>query len=256
MGINDRLESALLNSEQTVNRVFLNGDQFHQLKPGDIIGVKRFYVICPFVHYGVYAGDGKVIHYAPKDWNGDDSFACLDAKSCKAALKRAWEYEYNITSSDIPENVIGILNKLKRIADVISENVANAQECSVHEAPFSEFLGQFMGKATEKFFVLRAEDENSESVGTGDVFSAEKTLMRARQRIGEASYRLTSNNCEHFAMWCRTGVSTSHQADTIEHLLMTCIAKPAGKVCGLWQVIRDSIVPDLGTEDISLNKNI
>jgi len=34
---------------------------------------------------------------------------------------------------------------------------------------------------------------------------------RAASRIGERSYNLILNNCEHFANWCATGVAISHQ---------------------------------------------
>ena len=34
----------------------------------------------------------------------------------------------------------------------------------------------------------------------------EKVIDRARSRLGEREYDLTSNNCEHFAKWCTTGV--------------------------------------------------
>ena len=43
--------------------------------------------------------------------------------------------------------------------------------------------------------------------------SPEETVARARSRIGEEKYDLASNNCEHFAIWCKTGVHESHQVN-------------------------------------------
>ena len=46
--------------------------------------------------------------------------------------------------------------------------------------------------------------------------SLEEIAERAIQRFEQArfkSYDLESNNCEHFASWCITGVEISHQAD-------------------------------------------
>ena len=43
------------------------------------------------------------------------------------------------------------------------------------------------------------------------VFSAEETIRRAKERLGEEKYNLVTNNCEHFAMWCKTGESVSGQ---------------------------------------------
>ncbi|KAH7709901.1 Group XVI phospholipase A2, partial [Aphelenchoides avenae] len=43
--------------------------------------------------------------------------------------------------------------------------------------------------------------------------SPAEILHRARSRLGEASYSLFENNCEHFASWCRNGIHFSHQAE-------------------------------------------
>ncbi len=220
---------------QLVHREFLASDEITKLEPGDIIGVERLYVICPYVHYGVYSGNGMVIHYAPLNWDGDDSFAGWDAKSCKAALKKAWNYDYDIKQSDMPSDVAEIVEKLKKVTDIVSENVADAQECFIHEAPFPEFLGQFMGKLTRRFFVLRFHEDSWKKYERVDLYPLEKTLERAKKRIGESDYKLTSNNCEHFAMWCRTGLSTSRQAEMIEELLKTYLAEPLDRAGDLWQ---------------------
>lgn len=42
-------------------------------------------------------------------------------------------------------------------------------------------------------------------------YAAETTLQRAESRLGEQKYNLLFNNCEHFATWCKTGVSHSEQ---------------------------------------------
>lgn len=41
-------------------------------------------------------------------------------------------------------------------------------------------------------------------------------LERARSRIGDEGYRLFHNNCEHFAVWCRTGRHESSQVETVK----------------------------------------
>ena len=45
-------------------------------------------------------------------------------------------------------------------------------------------------------------------------FSGEETVPRARTRLGENSYRLLTNNCEHFCAWCLLGESRSEQVHT------------------------------------------
>jgi hypothetical protein len=39
------------------------------------------------------------------------------------------------------------------------------------------------------------------------------TLRRAMGRLGEERYNLMLNNCEHFAVWCKTGQHRSSQVD-------------------------------------------
>ena len=72
------------------------------------------------------------------------------------------------------------------------------------------------------FFILDFEDEKTlksapvkyrSFLRKIKVFSAEETVKRAESRIGEKEYNLISNNCEHFAIWCKTGISESYQVE-------------------------------------------
>lgn len=36
-------------------------------------------------------------------------------------------------------------------------------------------------------------------------YSTEIAVSRARSKLGESSYNVFSNNCEHFVIWCRSG---------------------------------------------------
>lgn len=47
------------------------------------------------------------------------------------------------------------------------------------------------------------------------LYTPAETVARARSRIGETSYNLLTNNCEHFAIWCKTGVSESMQVNSM-----------------------------------------
>ena len=44
-------------------------------------------------------------------------------------------------------------------------------------------------------------------------FEGREVARRARSRIGEANYRLFTNNCEHFCEWCLRGQHRSYQID-------------------------------------------
>lgn len=45
----------------------------------------------------------------------------------------------------------------------------------------------------------------------GFYFVDDVVVARAESRLGENNYNLLFNNCEHFAWWCKTGISDSKQ---------------------------------------------
>ena len=45
------------------------------------------------------------------------------------------------------------------------------------------------------------------------IFDSREIVRRARSRIGEDSYKLLSNNCEHFCEWCLRGENRSYQVE-------------------------------------------
>jgi len=46
-------------------------------------------------------------------------------------------------------------------------------------------------------------------------FGPDEIIQRALSRLGENQYCLATNNCEHFANWCRCGRSVSRQVDRV-----------------------------------------
>ena len=61
----------------------------------------------------------------------------------------------------------------------------------------------------------------------------EKEIVKnAYSRVGAATYNLLHENCEHFATWCRYGVSKSVQADTFLIALGIGTAVVAAAVIG------------------------
>ena len=46
-----------------------------------------------------------------------------------------------------------------------------------------------------------------------EISAAGMTLRRAMGRLGEQRYNLIFNNCEHFAIWCKTGRHRSAQVE-------------------------------------------
>lgn len=78
---------------------------------------------------------------------------------------------------------------------------------------FSHFL-----RGQDRFFVvdfgLRQDRHGNEldALWRPDtIYSADETIRRARSKMGEADYDLFGWNCEHFAVWCKTGQQSSDQ---------------------------------------------
>lgn len=46
-------------------------------------------------------------------------------------------------------------------------------------------------------------------------FSPGAVVERARSRLGEARFDIVLHNCEHFATWCKTGISDSEQIQAL-----------------------------------------
>ncbi|RQP27045.1 lecithin retinol acyltransferase family protein [Burkholderia ubonensis] len=51
-------------------------------------------------------------------------------------------------------------------------------------------------------------------------YSGSEVARRAASRLGECNYRLLTNNCEHFCLWCLFGVARSEQVEA-------CLRNPA-----------------------------
>ena len=97
-----------------------------------------------YKYYGIYAGEGMVIHYSDKNGNFG-----MDIKVRKVSL----------------------------------EDFACGDEIKVCYLDAKKYT----------------------------LYSAEKTMKRAYSRLGEKKYNLLCNNCKHFVVWCKTGISDSDQ---------------------------------------------
>ena len=145
------------------------------LKPGDVVGVSRAF----YDHYGIYIGEGRVIHYADKtgDFGKNVSICETDLNEFKKGAK-----DYFILH--FPKEG-GPPRKIRSSTDFS----ANPRE--------GTGILDFIFKA--KYTLL----------------SPEETVKRAKSRLGEKAYNLTKNNCEHFSLWCKTGKAFSRQVDGV-----------------------------------------
>ena len=63
---------------------------------------------------------------------------------------------------------------------------------------------------------FKLENESVYVVKHDRCYDPETVVSRAQSRLGERKYRPVTNNCEHFALWCKTGISSSEQVNNVK----------------------------------------
>lgn len=67
------------------------------------------------------------------------------------------------------------------------------------------------------------EGREIEIVQQSTVFPPEEVVKRASSRLGDNTYHLIFNNCEHFATWCINGKPHSQQVEKFLSTLLRLI---------------------------------
>ena len=122
-------------------------------------------------HYGIYTGRGKVIHFS----NEGSDFGG-DIRVRRATLSQFKDGADNVFVVDF---------------EAYRDYVENPE------------LFDFRG-----LFKLAFDDLFDNKI---TIYSPEETVKRAEGKLGESNYNLVFNNCEHFAVWCKTGKRESSQ---------------------------------------------
>ena len=154
-----------------------------KLSNGDVIRVSRKMGL--YSHYGIYVMDSNtVIHYTgatdPDDFNGIVRETSLDE-----FLNGAKDLTVCVFPKNPPRPRYPLINFMVNLIAV---------------RRLSYLLWQFIKKSRLKNYHL---------------YSGDETVERASGEIGKGGYNLALNNCEHFAVWCKTGVRDSSQVDKI-----------------------------------------
>ena len=64
---------------------------------------------------------------------------------------------------------------------------------------------------------------------TSTFYGPRETVQRARTKIGKGGYNLFTHNCEHFAIWCKTGLTESTQL-SIEGIAVRLLRSKLGSL--------------------------
>ncbi len=87
-----------------------------------------------------------------------------------------------------------------------------SHDISIHKSTMDQFLDGAVG-----YHICRFPKQTN--LNNYHLFTKKETVQRAYQRLGERQYNLLGNNCEHFAIWCRTNISESGQVKQIEKFM-------------------------------------
>lgn len=157
---------------------------------GDVIGVHRIGGV--YDHYGVYESDDRVYEYAAHD--GDFGHADIHITTLKKFIGDSDNY-FVLT---FPE-MHGTPGKIK-------------MPTVAHAGAASAFGNGVPGMGLDALLELI---ESIKKTSHYHLFTPEETIRRAKSRLGETNYNLITNNCEHYAIWCKTGIKESHQVDAL-----------------------------------------
>ena len=156
---------------------------------GDVICVRKG---LQYKHFGIYAGNGRVIHYSPGKTDKIIGFgSTIHEADMGEFMGDADRYHVCVFAPEYgrPEEVnASEIDKLK-----------------------TNFLGPLL--AVPELIRKKTNEEKYH------LYSPEETVARARSKIGEKSYNLFTHNCEHFALWCKTGIDESHQINHWKDIL-------------------------------------
>ena len=83
----------------------------------------------------------------------------------------------------------------------------------VEEIPLADFVGKRPYRAGRR---------------PEDLAHGAEIVRRARSRLGERSYSLLRNNCEHLCNWCQIGQSRSAQVDRVRQRVQRVVSLVRG----------------------------
>lgn len=139
-----------------------------------------------YSHYGIYAADqNHVIHYTGA--TGPDDFNGIVRET---SLDEFLNGSKNFSVCHFPEHPLSL-------PVIPSKNLLAKIFQLVHTLKFMDY----------------------------HLYSGDEVVERARSKLGQGGYNLAFNNCEHFAVWCKTGVKDSSQVNNILNFITSFLDK-------------------------------
>ena len=148
---------------------------------GDILRIRRKNPIKNYWHWAVYVSQDEVIHYTSLD-----SDVGSDLKIQATRLSHFLRSETKFEIVKFPSSYSG-------------KKTFTPASTGAIVLPITDFITKMWDQKYETREFLY------------ELFDADKVVERARKEIGEQHYSPLFNNCEHFAVWCKTGLLESEQ---------------------------------------------
>ena len=102
-----------------------------------------------------------------------------------------------------------------------SNGEVNVIEYSNFAKQFSQGNSSPPGLAVVVIRKFKLENESVYVIEHDRCYDPETVVSRAKSKLGERKYRPVTNNCEHFALWCKTGISSSEQVNNVKDAFET-----------------------------------
>jgi hypothetical protein len=135
-----------------------------------------------YAHHGIDTGEGWVIHYTGKNWR--------DPRKVQRTTIEEFAQDGEILTKDYTAFFAAL----------------KSPGCYQKKTSYqiSRILNRLNGLDLDQLDL-----------------SADAVIDRAQARIGERAFSIMFHNCEHFASWCKTGISNSDQANAVWKATMT-----------------------------------
>ena len=162
-----------------------NSSASHHAKRGDVIGVHR--AVGLYDHYGIYENENTIYEYGLHGNKFDIGITTL-----KEFIKESGGYFV----LDFPETHDTSPKKIHMSAPSF---VGRIQD------PTIEIIEKSALDIIENILDSNSNPQNYH------LYSPDETIARAKSRLGESKYTFVTENCEYYAIWCKTGVDESYQ---------------------------------------------
>lgn len=180
-----------------------------------------------YYHHGIDTGRGTVIHYT----GGLASFlgklmslARLRTKERPAVAETDWEHFLRGGDAEVvayPPDVEAFVASLFPSYDFNAQKIKKGVYRQLRHQSYRNALGLLLTRmirgltrlVSNKLIIRRIRQRYH-------LRAPEEAMAIANRHLGQKRYHLLTNNCEHFAIYCKTGIKVSPQViKAANHLL-------------------------------------